>query len=54
MPQFDVVAVRAVPLVESVALTVNEKAPAVVGVPLMRPVVAFSVRPGGSEPEASI
>ena len=31
--------------------TVNEKAPAVVGVPEMTPLVAFNVNPPGSAPE---
>ena len=35
---------------ESVAVTVNEKVPAVVGVPLIWPLVKLSVRPAGSAP----
>ncbi|PJN08399.1 hypothetical protein CG723_28880 [Streptomyces sp. CB01635] len=34
----------------SVAVTVKVKAPVVVGVPVMAPVVALRVRPGGSAP----
>jgi len=45
----DFVAVCAVGLVESVALTVNEEVPAAVGVPLSAPSDA-SDRPVGSEP----
>ena len=33
-------------------LTVKEKGPAVVGVPVIAPVAVFSVRPAGSAPEA--
>ena len=48
-----VVVVRAVPPVESVTFTVNEKVPAAVGVPVIAPVVAFRLRPAGSvEPAA--
>jgi len=50
MPQLLVVTVG---LCESATLTVNEYGPAVEGVPLIKPVVAFSVSPGGSEPELS-
>ena len=53
IPQLVVVATAAWPGVESVTFTVNEYGPAVVGVPLITPVDAFSVRPAGSEPEAS-
>ena len=52
IPQLLVVAVSAVPPVESVTLTVNENGPAVVGVPLITPVEEFNVRPPGSEPDA--
>jgi len=52
MPQLLVVAVAWTPGVESVTLTVKENGPALVGVPVMAPVVVFSVRPAGSEPEA--
>lgn len=48
-----VIHVSAVPPVESVTLIVNEKEPAVVGVPVIAPVVALRVRPGGSEPDAT-
>jgi hypothetical protein len=37
----------------SVTLVVNEKAPALLGVPLTTPVEAFSVRPAGSDPLSS-
>jgi hypothetical protein len=37
-----------------VAATVNENEPAAVGVPIYAPVVAFSVRPGGNVPEATL
>ena len=36
---------------ESVTVPVKLKVPAVVGVPVMAPVLAFSVSPGGKEPE---
>jgi hypothetical protein len=52
MPQLLVVVVAWTPGVESVTLTVKENGPAVVGVPVIAPVVVFSVRPPGSEPEA--
>ncbi len=44
------VAVCAVGVVESVALTVKLLVPAVVGVPVMAPVLALSDRPTGSVP----
>jgi hypothetical protein len=47
--QFEL-AVAAWPPVESVAVTVKLKVPAVVGVPVTAPVDALSVRPGGREP----
>ena len=50
MPQLEVVTVRCVPLVESVTLTVKEKGPAVVGVPLITPVLASSDSPSGRLP----
>src|SRR5258707_15762069 len=49
MPQLLVVAVGWAPGVESVTLTVKEKGPAVVGVPVMAPVVVFSVSPPGKD-----
>jgi hypothetical protein len=52
IPQLGVVVVRAVPPVESVTFTVKENGPAVVGIPLITPVPAFSVSPGGRLPEA--
>ncbi len=52
MPQLSVIVVAATPRVESVTLTVKEKGPAVVGVPVMAPVVGFKVRPGGRAPVA--
>jgi hypothetical protein len=52
MPQLLVVAVAWTPGVESVTLTVKENGPAVVGVPVIAPVVVLSVSPAGSEPEA--
>lgn len=36
---------------ESTTLAVNEKAPGDVGVPVMAPVDAFNVSPGGNAPE---
>ena len=51
MPQLLVVAVACTPGVESVTLTVKEKGPAEVGVPVIAPVVVFRVRPAGSAPE---
>ena len=45
------VAVKAVPAVESVAIAVYPNAPAVVGVPAIKPEVAANVNPGGSDPE---
>jgi hypothetical protein len=39
---------------ESFAWTVSEDDPAVVGMPEMTPVEAFSVKPAGSEPEARL
>ena len=36
---------------ESTTCTVNAKVPRFVGVPAIAPVAAFSVSPGGSEPE---
>ena len=36
---------------ESVTVPVKLKVPAVVGVPVMAPVLAFSVSPGGKKPE---
>ena len=50
MPQVGVVAVASS---ASVTRTAKENAPTVVGVPLIRPVEAFSVSPGGSAPELS-
>lgn len=38
---------------ESVTWIVNENVPAVVGVPVIAPVVVFRVSPGGSEPEVT-
>jgi hypothetical protein len=37
---------------ESVTVAVKVKAPAVVGVPVMAPVLVFRARPGGSAPDA--
>jgi hypothetical protein len=54
IPQLDVVADADPPGVESVTFTVKENGPAVVGVPLMTPVVLFRVRPFGREPVASV
>lgn len=42
---------RAVPPVESVTFAVKPHAPAVVGIPVMAPVVGFSFNPGGKLPE---
>ena len=53
IPQLGVVAVSAVPPVESVTFTVKLNGPAVVGVPLITPVDVFSVNPFGSDPEFS-
>ncbi len=53
IPQLAVVAVACTPGVESVTVTVKENGPAVVGVPLITPVVVFRVRPAGSDPEAN-
>src|SRR5258705_266777 len=50
MLQLLVVVVACWPGVESVTVTVNENGPAVVGVPVMAPVLGFSVRPPGREP----
>ncbi len=47
-PLGDVVAELAI---ESTTLAVKVKVPAIVGVPVIAPVDAFSVRPGGKEPE---
>ncbi len=52
IPQLEVVTVSGRGDVESVTLTVNENGPAVVGVPEIVPVLASSVRPGGSDPLA--
>ena len=53
MPQLGVIAVFAVPPVESVTFTVKENEPMADGVPLIRP-EADSVRPAGSAPEFSV
>ena len=53
IPQLGVIAVSAVPPVESVTFTVKENGPAEVGTPLITPVPAFNVRPGGRLPEAT-
>ena len=50
MVQLVVVVPAAVPEL-STTLAVKEYEPAVVGKPVMAPVEAFSVRPGGSEPD---
>jgi hypothetical protein len=50
MPQLPVVATADK---ASVTRTVKEKEPAVVGVPLITPVDAFSASPGGNDPELS-
>ena len=47
--QFAVVVPAAVP-VESTTLAVKENGPAVVGVPVMAPVLAFNIRTGGRFP----
>jgi len=52
MPQLLVVVVAWTPGVESVTLTVKENGPALVGVPVIAPVVVLSVRPPGNDPEA--
>ena len=44
------VAVCAVGVVESVAMTVKVVVAAVVGLPVMAPVLAFNVNPAGSAP----
>jgi hypothetical protein len=54
IPQLSVVVVAWIPSVESVTVTAKENGPAVVGVPVIAPVVAFSVRPGGSAPELTV
>jgi hypothetical protein len=54
MLQLLVVVVACTPGVESVTVTWNENGPAVVGVPVIAPVVAFSVRPGGRDPELTV
>jgi hypothetical protein len=53
IPQLLVIVVACTPGVESVTLTVNENGPAVVGVPVIAPVVGFNVRPGGRAPVAT-
>jgi hypothetical protein len=45
------VAVWAVGVVESVTFTVKPKVPEAVGVPEIKPVEAFKLRPGGKEEE---
>jgi hypothetical protein len=52
MPQLLVVAVACTPGVESVTVTVKENDPAAVGVPVIAPELAFSVKPGGRLPVA--
>src|ERR1039458_6777874 len=50
MPQFRMVVVVILPAASTTCATYG-KVPAVVGVPVMAPVVVSSVKPGGNDPE---
>ena len=53
IPQLLVMATACTPPVESVTLTVKENGPAVVGVPVIAPVVGLRLKPVGNDPEFS-